>query len=435
MVQPNRADALGQNAARRAALSDAEKRLPVKHKLPVGGDWSVAKCSKDEAESQWEVDVRYTHNDADKTSVWIFTYHLAEDMTLQPGTPALIERRDMGSSLKTGTIIQGDYIVDSVKVQKGTGDAPRKTPPVTPAEPPEQVSKFQLTIETIPSEGGSVFPSGGAFTQGDTVRLEAKPNPGFVFSGWDGSAVPTGQNQNELLKLTFDSDVLLKVLFERKKFKLTTRVEPSGSGTVNHRDGTFSYGEKIFLEAVPAPGFTFYSWTGDINETLTNVATTIYSDRQVTANFALPHSQEGTGSPEEDTSQLILSNILVCCSEKDNRAGKLIADKFSLPLMSPISEKRLTASDDDLLIVSTGGKDNKFKQAFGQVINPSDLRHTCIFHKSIFINGAERDVWGIGGWDELDTLMAARRVVENGLPSTNERQAWVVIQCPPPCTG
>ncbi len=440
MVQHNRGGEIDKKLAWKAALDHAKIKLPERFKfLPPGGEWGSTKCVK--AENQWEVDVRYTYSDEGKTVVWIFQYNLDENIELQPGTPALVECREMGAMSRPGTVVYGDYfekggakVGDGVMVQKGIKESSKATPQPDRDEALAKPPQVNLKVTIRPPDGGSVFPASGLFNPGEEVRLEAKPQPGFSFTRWESPAIePVLANHMELV---LDKDTELTALFQKNKFTLTNKVKPSASGSIAPRSGTFTYGEKVSLEAIPAQGYVFDSWSGDIKGAERITSITMYADRQVCANFAsvLQRPQVEAPKPEPEVTLSVPASLLVCTSEKDRRAGKIISDKYGFNLLCPVSEKSISRSSDDLLLISTGGKDNKFKQAFGQAVTVKDWRHTCIFYKKLFINHAERDVWGIAGWDDLDTMMAARWVAERGWPYRNERHPWVVLQCsqPPP---
>ena len=72
-------------------------------------------------------------------------------------------------------------------------------------------------------------------------------------------------------------------------------VSPSGGGTVQIDENaltsypvtfTFSSGSSVQLEAVPAAGFEFSSWTGDLSGTVNPTTTVIDCNKKITARFS-----------------------------------------------------------------------------------------------------------------------------------------------------
>lgn len=69
-------------------------------------------------------------------------------------------------------------------------------------------------------------------------------------------------------------------------FTLTTAVNPPGAGTVSRDPNQVAYlGESVQLTAVPASGFLFDSWSGDLSGTSNPQSITVSANRNVTANF------------------------------------------------------------------------------------------------------------------------------------------------------
>ncbi len=105
-----------------------------------------------------------------------------------------------------------------------------------------------------------------------------------VFAGWNdgGPATRTipGHNTNTIAAFTANYQT---------QFLLAAGVDPPGSGTVTTRpaaaDNYFAQGTRITLVAVPAPGFQFTAWTGDVNTAQPEPALTMSAKRAVTAHF------------------------------------------------------------------------------------------------------------------------------------------------------
>lgn len=80
-------------------------------------------------------------------------------------------------------------------------------------------------------------------------------------------------------------------------FKLTVHVSPTSSGSVEidqipaysyPATSTFNNGESVSLQAVPAPGYSFDHWSGDLSGNTNPTTINIDCDKTVVANFSQP---------------------------------------------------------------------------------------------------------------------------------------------------
>tara|TARA_Y100000741_G_scaffold93444_1_gene69355 strand:- start:18 stop:1214 length:1197 start_codon:yes stop_codon:yes gene_type:complete len=76
---------------------------------------------------------------------------------------------------------------------------------------PEPTSKFTLTTQVNPEEGGTVFPSSGEYNDGDQVSVQATPSQYYFFDKWGGNG--NGSNSNPL-NVTINSNITLIAEFE-----------------------------------------------------------------------------------------------------------------------------------------------------------------------------------------------------------------------------
>ena len=70
-------------------------------------------------------------------------------------------------------------------------------------------------------------------------------------------------------------------------YSLSVSVEPFGSGTVTFLPpgGAYSAGADVTLTALPAPGFAFDHWSGDVSGAEVAVVVTMDGDKAITAHF------------------------------------------------------------------------------------------------------------------------------------------------------
>ena len=144
--------------------------------------------------------------------------------------------------------------------------------------------EFVLDIRVNPPEGGSVFPSNGTFKNGTTVTLNATPNSEYVFTGWSGDAI----GNNTSVQVTVDDNKSIIANFRLVQYELTTSVNGQGSITetiINTGKTDYDSGTKVRLEAVPAQGYYFKEWSGDLQGDTNPAELTINSAKNVTATF------------------------------------------------------------------------------------------------------------------------------------------------------
>ena len=72
--------------------------------------------------------------------------------------------------------------------------------------PPAEPSKYTLTTQVTPDEGGSVFPSTGEYTDGNQVTVQATPSQYFEFVKWGGDG---NGSTNNPLSVTINSNISL----------------------------------------------------------------------------------------------------------------------------------------------------------------------------------------------------------------------------------
>ena len=153
--------------------------------------------------------------------------------------------------------------------------------------------QFTLTVYT--NGDGSVEVNGDMYTNslhidaGTTVSLNALANQGWEFTGWSGALSGT-QNPQDLL---MDEDKSVTATFEEippELFTLTINISGNGTVEVNGEPYavalTFEEGTTLSLAAIPAEGWFFTGWTGDLIGTDNPASLTITGDKSVTATFA-----------------------------------------------------------------------------------------------------------------------------------------------------
>ncbi len=151
---------------------------------------------------------------------------------------------------------------------------------------------YYVDITNDPSAGGSVamYPTtdcGGYYTAGTSVRLTANANPGYIFTGWTGDALSTGNP----VWITMDDDKFVTANYARC-YTLTlnyngglgsapTASLPNSPGCPT---GQYTAGTSLTLTPHPATGYTVGSWSGTDSPS-SNHLTMPASDCTVTVTY------------------------------------------------------------------------------------------------------------------------------------------------------
>ena len=140
--------------------------------------------------------------------------------------------------------------------------------------------QYTITVESDNPEWGTVT-GGGTYHYGDTIQIEAFPNLGFVFLGWDD-----GNTDNPRTVVITESSTFI-ALFDLQQCIVTTKVIPDDAGTVSG-GGLCHYGDTLSLLAENNTGYVFSQW--DDGETDNPRTVIIVSDTVFIAVFSpLPY--------------------------------------------------------------------------------------------------------------------------------------------------
>lgn len=157
---------------------------------------------------------------------------------------------------------------------------------------------LNITAEFVLSGGGftlnvgkagqgqvDIVPNQATYPANTSVTLTATPAAGWQFARWEGDA----SGSNTVVVLTMDRNKAVNAIFEPvvNPYTLAVNVSPSGSGSVTKTPNQVSYpsGSLVTLQATPAAGWRFVSWSGDWTGNANPVTITMDRNRVVTANF------------------------------------------------------------------------------------------------------------------------------------------------------
>jgi hypothetical protein len=143
---------------------------------------------------------------------------------------------------------------------------------------------YRLTLET--AFGGSIGtdPPGPTYASGTIVVLNAAPNTGYRFVGWEIDGVDAGAENPLSVTITADRRITARFVH-----LYTVAVKTSGGGTVAIAPDkpTYEAGETVSLSATPAVGYRFAGWTldGQPVSTETSYSFIVTTDHRIIAAF------------------------------------------------------------------------------------------------------------------------------------------------------
>lgn len=128
-------------------------------------------------------------------------------------------------------------------------------------------------------------PDKAFYKNGETVVLEALPDPNYSFSGWLGDLTAT----DNPITLTMDGNKKVIASFAAHRYVYiydNSISETMGSVTKSPDKESYYDGETVTLSATPGPGYTFSSWSGDISGYNNPVIITLDGNKSIMANFS-----------------------------------------------------------------------------------------------------------------------------------------------------
>ncbi len=147
-------------------------------------------------------------------------------------------------------------------------------------------NEFTLTVAPNPAGSGSITlsPNKPAYYNGEVVTLTPVPNTGFMFVGWSGDLL--GSANPGQLTMTKNSVVTANFI-PSDTFTVNITLDGSGSVQRNPSQTEYTYGQEVILTALPAPGYEFINWSGDLDGSDNPATITVTQDMNITAHFGL----------------------------------------------------------------------------------------------------------------------------------------------------
>ena len=142
--------------------------------------------------------------------------------------------------------------------------------------------QYSLARRVVGSGSISAAPNQGSYLYGDVVALTATPAAGWSFGGWSGDLAGGNTTEN----ITIDANKVVTATFTQNSYTVSAGVNGSGSVVLNPQQASYRYGDVVLVEAVPAPGNAFQSWSGDLSGDGKGRSLLIDGNKSVTALFA-----------------------------------------------------------------------------------------------------------------------------------------------------
>ncbi len=120
--------------------------------------------------------------------------------------------------------------------------------------------KYTLTSNVAQGQG-SVSPTSGSYTNGQSVTVSATPASGWLFDRWGGDL--SGSTNPATVTMTANKTISAYFVQDtRNRYTITKQAAPGGSITQSPEGSSLLEGTSVTLTAVPNGGWTFSGWSG-----------------------------------------------------------------------------------------------------------------------------------------------------------------------------
>ncbi|MCL6259839.1 BspA family leucine-rich repeat surface protein [Aquiflexum sp. TKW24L] len=150
------------------------------------------------------------------------------------------------------------------------------------------VKTYTITKTATPEEGGVIYFSPGwldAFNEGQRVAVIPVASEGWVFQQWQGDAA--GTSNPYFFEMNSNKNII--GVFVKKVYTLDLEIIGEGTVTetvVENPSGREYYsGTTVELNAIPAEGWLFRSWVGNLNGNTNPIRIGMDDFKKVTVSF------------------------------------------------------------------------------------------------------------------------------------------------------
>ncbi len=169
-------------------------------------------------------------------------------------------------------------------------------------------SDYEMNVNITPEGAGTVdkviLPSVQNIGYGETVRLTAEPNSGFVFDHWEEEGELDGSVANPAV-MTMAGDKDVTAVFVQSDYSLNITAE-NGTVAKDPDQAGYRYAEIVSLQASPDEGYIFDHWEGDIIGNANPVEITMDESKEIKATFVKERYDLNVSIGPDDSSGDIL---------------------------------------------------------------------------------------------------------------------------------
>jgi hypothetical protein len=153
--------------------------------------------------------------------------------------------------------------------------------------------QYILQISVNPEVGGRTEPGVGKYTYnaGETVEITAVPAEGYEFAGWSGPMIEDPDSATITVTMYQNKQIIAN--FRPAQYTLILSVYPDSGGRLEPEVGEHLYnaGEVVEVTAIPADGFKFAGWMGDVPDVVaedtsrSTISIVMDKDKELSALF------------------------------------------------------------------------------------------------------------------------------------------------------
>ncbi|MCX6097337.1 MAG: stalk domain-containing protein [Caldiserica bacterium] len=292
----------------------------------------------------------------------IFRYDAVSSYTLtvmaSPSAGGLIGRSPDASLYALGSVVTLTAIPAAGYTFTGwTGDLDSTANPVAVTMEADKtitavysVDSYTLTVNVSGSGSVATFPDQVTFSRSSVVQLTATPADGWEFTGWTGDLTTV---MNPITLIVGGAHVVV-AQFEPVAPSLASSlgiVVIGGGSVVRSPDrDLFDTTEAVELRAVPAAGWAFFEWKGDLSGNAPTVWLPMNASKSVVAVFCeLPEEESWTvvldsganGKVTPSGTQMVKDGTPMRIELQPNvgyQIDRLVVDGRSVPLSSAAAQ-------------------------------------------------------------------------------------------------
>lgn len=153
--------------------------------------------------------------------------------------------------------------------------------PITVTNGTVILREYILSISVDGSGSVTRNPNQATYPYGTIVQLTAVPDTGWVFTSWSGDL----SGSTNPISITMNANKSVTAHFSATTYTLTILTDGSGSVNKNPDQPSYNYGQVVTLTAIPAAGWTFSVWTGDLTGSQNPRTITMDANKLLTAHF------------------------------------------------------------------------------------------------------------------------------------------------------